>query len=125
MCLIPPKILAVDNDGQFLEMMKHVLESKGFEVVTAANLDEALKRKVTQSFDALVTELQIPRSEDGLAIVTAMRRSQPKAVIIVISASPDLNGVTATIPHKADEFLVKPFDFEHVAELIRKSSAKN
>jgi len=122
--LPPAKILAVDDDRQFLEMMKEVLENKGFEVIAAANLTEALKRMAMQPFDALVTELQIPRSEDGLAIVTAMRRSQPKAVIIVISASPELNGAAVAIHQKVDEFLVKPFDFERIAELVRKSSTK-
>lgn len=119
------KVLAVDEDKYFLEMMQEVLENKGFEVITAANLPAALKPIAVQPFDALVTELQIPRSEDGLAIVTAMRECQPKALRIVICASPESGGAIDTIRQIVDEVLVKPFDFEHLAELIRRSKAEN
>jgi DNA-binding NtrC family response regulator len=123
--LTPPKVLAVDIDEHFLEMMREVLENKGFEVITAAKLPAALEPIVVQSFDALVTELQIPRSEDGLALVTAMRQRQPNALRIVICASPESGGAIDTIRQIVDEMLVKPFDFEHLAELIRRSKAEN
>lgn len=120
-----PKILAVDNDEHFLEMMREVLEKKGFEVIPAATLVAALKCMVMEPFDALITELQMPWSEDGFALVTAMRHCQPKAMRIVVSASPELEGAMATIHKRVDEFLVKPFDFGHVAELILKGISTN
>ena len=118
-----PKILAVDNDEHFLEMMREVLENKGFEVIPAASLVAALKRMVMEPLDALITELEMPWPEDGFALVTAMRHCQPKAMRIVVSASPELEGAMAAIHNRVDEILVKPFDFEHVAELILKRIA--
>ena len=120
-----PKILAVDNDEQFLEMMREVLEKKGLEVIPAASLVAALKRMLMQPFDALITELEMPLSEDGFALVTAMRHCQPRAMRIVVSASPELEGEIAIIHRRVDEILVKPFDFEHVAKLILKRVSTN
>ena len=120
-----PKILAIDNDEQFLEMMREVLENKGFEVTPAANLVAALKRMVMQPFDALITELEMPLSEDGFALVTAMRHCQPKAMRIVVSASSELEGAIAIIHKRVDEILVKPFDFEYVVKLILKRISTN
>jgi DNA-binding response OmpR family regulator len=119
-----PKVLAVDGNLPFLHMMKEVLETKGFEVIPAANLADALRSMVAQPFDALITELQMPQTEDGFTIVNAMRHCQPKVLRIVISASLFLEGPMVSVPQKADKILLKPFDFDQVAELIRKRSAR-
>jgi len=119
-----PRILAVDGNLPFLQMMKEVLETKGFEVTPASNLADALRSLIIHPFDALITELQLPLAEDGLTIVNAMRHCQPRALRIAISASPVLEGATVFLPQKADKILVKPFDFEHLAGLIRQRSAE-
>ena len=58
-------------------MMTKALQLKGFEVVAAANLAEALRFIITESFDVLISDLHVPNPTDGLAVVTAMRHSNP------------------------------------------------
>jgi len=72
---ISHKVLLVDDDDAIRDMMTATLERKGFEVVAAANVMEALKLITTQTFDALITDLHMPNPSDGFTVVSAMRHS--------------------------------------------------
>jgi CheY-like chemotaxis protein len=50
----------VDDDVAVRAVMSQGLERKGFEVVAAASVTEALRRIVTESFNVLITDLQMP-----------------------------------------------------------------
>src|SRR5581483_11653454 len=53
-------VLLVDDDAAVRDMMAMTLEHKGFNVVSAANVTEALKHIATESFDVLLTDLHMP-----------------------------------------------------------------
>lgn len=67
------KVLLVDDDDAVRAMMNATLEHKGFDVVAAASVTEALRRITTESFDVLITDLHMPHPGDGFTVVTAMR----------------------------------------------------
>ncbi|MGA2743668.1 MAG: response regulator [Candidatus Sulfotelmatobacter sp.] len=113
------KVLLVDDDDAVRNMMMTVLERKGFAVVAAANVTEALKHIASESFDVLITDLHMPNPGDGFAVVTAMRHSQPNALTLLVSGYPDVEGAMAAILLAADEIMVKPFDVGKLADLIR------
>jgi CheY-like chemotaxis protein len=113
------KVLLVDDDNAIREMMTATLTRKGFEVVAAANVNEALKFITMETFDALVTDLHMPNAGDGFSVVTAMRHSQPHALTLLVSGYPDVQGAMTAIALEADEIIVKPFQVERLAELIR------
>jgi len=116
---IAHKILLVDDDDAVRTMMTTTLERKGFDVVPAANVTEALKHIATESFDALITDLHMPNPGDGFTVVTAMRHSQPNALTLLVSGYPDVQSAMAAILLEADEILVKPFEVGKLADLLR------
>jgi len=113
------KVLLVDDDHAIRDMMSVALERKGFDIVAAASVAEALKLITTESFDVLITDLHMPNPADGFTVVTAMRHSQPDALTLLVSGYPDVQGAMAAILLEADEILVKPFEVGKLAELIR------
>ena len=113
------KVLLVDDDNAVRDMMTMTLEHKGFEVVAAASVTEALRRIATDSFDVLITDLHMPNPGDGFTVVTAMRHSQPEALTLLISGYPDVQSAMAAILMEADEILVKPFEVGKLADLVR------
>jgi len=113
------RILLVDDDDAVRTMMNATLERKGFEVVPAANVTEALRLIATESFDVLVTDLHMPDPGDGFTVVTAMRHSQPNALTLLVSGFPDVQSAMAAILLEADEIIVKPFEAGKFADLIR------
>jgi YesN/AraC family two-component response regulator len=80
---------------------------------------EALKLIAIETFDALVTDLHMPNAGDGFSVVTAMRHSQPHALTLLVSGYPDVQGAMTAIALEADEIIVKPFQVERLAELLR------
>lgn len=113
------RVLLVDDDAAVRDVMIATLEHKGFEVIAAANVIEALGWITTQKFDALITDLHMPDPGDGFTVVTAMRHSQPGALTLIVSGYPDVKQAMETILLEADEILVKPFEIAKLAELLR------
>jgi len=77
------RVLLVDDDDAVRDMLRATLENKGFDVIPAASVTEALKLITTESFDVLITDLHMPNPSDGFAVVTAMRHSQPHALTLL------------------------------------------
>jgi DNA-binding response OmpR family regulator len=112
------RVLLVDDDAAVLEMMTHLLSGKGFEVIAATSVTEALGLIATQKFDVLITDLHMPNPGDGFAVITAMRHSQPHALTMLVSGYPDIQSAMAAIVLEADEIIVKPFDVGKLAALV-------
>jgi len=97
-----PRLLLVDDNQALLITLRLVLEHNGFEVVSAANVNEALKFIGSQTFDVLLSDLHMPQPGDGLTVVSAMRNTNPKAVTLIFSAYPEMQQATAAILKQAD-----------------------
>lgn len=113
------RVLLVDDDSAVLAMMSQGLERKGFEVVAASSVTEALRRIATESFDVLITDLHMPNPGDGFTVVSAMRHSQPNALTMLVSGYPDVQSAMAAILLEADEIVVKPFEIGRLIDLVR------
>jgi DNA-binding NtrC family response regulator len=113
------RVLLVDDDDAVREMATRTLENKGFVVVAASGVTEALKLITTEPFDVLVTDLHMPNPADGFTVVTAMRHSQPNATTVIVSGYPDVQGAMDTIRLQADEIIMKPVEFNSLAEVCR------
>ena len=112
------KVLLVDDDDAVRDMMTVTLEHKGFDVLAATNVTEALKLITTESFDVLITDLHMPNPSDGFAVITAMRHIQPKALTLLVSGYPDVKSAMDAILLEADEIIVKPFETKTLADLV-------
>jgi CheY-like chemotaxis protein len=115
-----PKVLLVDNDENDRLLTRRSLETQNCEVVLATSVTDALRQIAAQRFDVLITDLHMPDSGDGFAVVTAMRHSQPNALTLVVSDFPDVQKAMNAILLQPDEVLVKPFDAKQLAGLMDK-----
>ena len=113
------RILLVDDDGAVRAMMTQGLERKGFEVVAAGSVIEALRRIANESFDVLISDLHMPNPGDGFTVVSAMRHSQPSALTMLVSGYPDVQSAMAAILLEADEIVVKPFEIARFTEFVQ------
>ena len=109
----------MDDDEAVREMMGEALRSKGFGVVLAASVTEALTFIATEKFDVLITDLHMPNPGDGLTVISAMRHSQPYALTMLLSGFPDVQKAMEAIILEADEIVVKPVELKLLAELVR------
>ena len=116
---VAPRVLLVDDDEAVREMMGEALRSKGFGVVLAASVTEALTFIATEKFDVLITDLHMPNPGDGFTVISAMRHSQPDALTMLLSGFPDVQKAMEAIILEADEIVVKPVELKLLAELVR------
>src|SRR5829696_5877429 len=114
----PPLILAVDDLPDNLEILQVRLEAQGYQVVTAADGEEALARIRETRPDLVLLDIMMPKL-DGIAVVKAIRadpelRGLP---IILVTAKADPRDVVEGLDAGGDDYLTKPF--EHAALVAR------
>lgn len=89
--VLKARILLVDDDKSNRDSLGMVLQFSGFDVVTAADVSEALAQIGAQAFDVLLTDLHMPDPGDGLTVASAMRHSHPKAATFIYSGYPEMS----------------------------------
>jgi two-component system chemotaxis response regulator CheY len=116
-------ILVVDDDEIILSTLALFLADEGYAVVTAGNGQEALERAARQHLQLILLDMKMPVM-DGWAFAAAYReRPGPHAPIIVMTAARDARGRAAEIA--ADGCLAKPFDLDHLLDLVRRYVAQS
>jgi DNA-binding response OmpR family regulator len=117
--LVVPKVLVVDDDESTRDTLNVILESSGFQVVMASNVNDALKLISSQNFDVLLSDLHMPNVGDGLTVVSAMRHANPKAITLILSSYPAMKEAAEAILLQADDILIKPMAVVMLVDLIR------
>lgn len=110
-------VLIVDDDESILELERALVEEAGYRVVAASGGIEALERiRSTQPIDLCLLDIMMP-SVDGLAVARrARQRLGAHFPVIYVTALPRER---ANDP-LADDYVAKPFDPDHLLEVIRR-----
>jgi DNA-binding response OmpR family regulator len=115
------RILLVDDEPNILLTLSAILGLEGYTVTTAATVAEALRAIGMQSFDALIADLNIGEPGDGFTVVSAMRRTQPQCINLILTGYPAFESALQAIRNQVDDYLVKPAD---VRALVSSLEAK-
>ena len=113
-----PVVLLVE-DEQLLRMdAVEMISSAGFDVVEAANADDAIEiLEVRRDIDVVFTDIQMPGSMDGLKLARAVRGRWPPIKIVATSGLVDVG--EKDLP-EGGRFLAKPYS----AERTRRCAAR-
>jgi len=98
--------------------MPRILEMHGFEVEVAGTVPEALSAIQQQKFDVLLADLNVGQPGDGFTIVSAMRRTQPLAVTLILTGYPAFDTALEAIRKQVDGYVVKPAGIEQLLQTI-------
>ncbi len=114
------RVLLVDDDESFLEVMAFLLDEEGYEVVRAANGPEAFERLQAGPFAVMVTDLKMP-GFDGLTLLRKAHGLDPNLLVIVTTAFGDMATAVAAMKAGAFDFLPKPCDRDHFKLTVRRA----
>jgi len=114
------RILFVDDEPSIRLTLPAILEMHGFQVRTASDVPEALTIIQKEEFDVLLSDLNIGQPGDGFTIVSAMRRTQPNAVTVIITGYPAFETALEAIRKQVDDYVVKPTDVDQLIEIIER-----
>lgn len=109
------KILVIDDDDQFNQMVRMILSQAGYDVSSAADGAAGLKLFRETQPDLVITDIYMPEKE-GLETIMELRASGSRTRILVISGgSPQMNTTemfNMAALFGADAMLAKPFDLD-------------
>jgi two-component system chemotaxis response regulator CheY len=115
------KILAVDDSSSIRKMVEFSLKSKGFQVTTAADGQEALELLAKDKPDAIILDINMPRL-DGFGVLKKIRADKAYAsipVMMLTTEGQDEDMETA-LSLGANHYIVKPFKPSELIAAIEK-----
>jgi len=104
------KILVIDDEPDAVELVEFNLRSAGYEVVTAADGAEALKKARAHSPDLVVLDVMLPEV-DGLEVCKILRRDPATSgipIIMLTAKAAEIDRVLG-LELGADDYITKPF----------------
>ncbi len=119
-----PTILLVEDDPAVRKMLEVLVRSAGYEVLTAARGDEALRildgapPRIPPRVDALITDVVMPGELDGAELARRLRERLPGLGVVCTSGFVrDALSDTSELPEGAI-FLQKPFSAEDLLDAL-------
>ncbi len=114
------KVLIVDDAAFMRMMLKDILTKGSYEVVgEAANGKEAIEAYKESKPDLVTMDITMPEM-DGITAVKEIKKIDPQAKIIMVSAMGQQAMVIDAIQSGALDFIVKPFQAPRVLEAVKK-----
>lgn len=117
------KVLLVDDEEDFLEVMGERLASRGIDVTTSISAEDALKQIETDIFDAVILDLQMP-GMDGIDALKKIRERHPEIQVILLTGHATVEKGVEAIKLGAMDFVEKPADLAVLSEKIKKAHKK-
>lgn len=110
-------VLLVDDDAALLEVMSIVLDSEGYEVLTAIDGTEALKVVDQEDLDLVVLDIMLPKMS-GFEVLKKLRETSDVPVVMLTAKSQSVDKVVG-LELGADDYLTKPFDTKELLARIK------
>ena len=114
------KVLLVDDESEFLEVMQERLGSRGIDVDTSQSPDDAIAQISRESYDAVILDLQMP-GMDGIEALKQMKAKRPELQIILLTGHGSVETGVEAIKLGAMDFIEKPADLATISEKIKKA----
>src|SRR3954469_528389 len=116
-------ILIADDEESIRHVLATLLGERGYEVRAVADGEEALRELSARDYDALVTDVRMPRL-NGLELVKAAQSASPETTVIVMSAYGSHDLAIEAMKAGAYDYLGKPFRPDEVLLVLRKAEER-
>ncbi|MEN8753319.1 MAG: response regulator [Desulfobacterales bacterium] len=101
---MPEKVLLVDDEKDFLEVMAERMAARGIEVSTASSATEAIRLAEKESFDAIIVDLMMPEM-DGIEALKLLKKKKPETQVILLTGHATLEKGIEAMKLGAVDFL--------------------
>jgi two-component system response regulator QseB len=112
-----PRVLYVEDDREIAAMVVEVL-SETYDVDQVGERDAAMRLAPSSRYDVMVVDRRLP-GFDGVELVRAVRRASITTPILMLTALDATRDRVEGLDAGANDYLVKPFDFEELLARIR------
>lgn len=116
------RVLLVDDEKDFVEVLAERMRSRGLEVTCATSGREAISAVEAQTFDAVLLDLAMP-DLDGLETLRRLHEIQPELQVMILSGRATVKTAVEAMRLGATDIFEKPTDVETLVERIRSARA--
>ncbi|MBI3195410.1 MAG: sigma-54-dependent Fis family transcriptional regulator [Ignavibacteriae bacterium] len=113
------RILVVDDEKIIRESISFILKKEGFAVTEAANGKEAYNKLLTESYDLVITDLEMPEMK-GIELLDHVMHINPQALVVIITAYGSLETAIAALRKGASDYILKPIEFDELLVKIHR-----
>lgn len=118
----PLSILALDDDADFLQYIRAVLEGEGHDVRAVATPEEFYRAAEAALPDVVLLDIKMGR-HSGEEVLREIRRRWTKLCVIVVTGYPSLEGMRQTFKQDVFDYLAKPFSLDELRRVLAQASA--
>jgi DNA-binding NtrC family response regulator len=112
-------ILIVDDEDIIRESLSFVLTKEGYHVRDAANGALAVEMLKTESFDLVLTDLEMPEMK-GIELLEHVTNFAPETLVVIITAYGSIDSAIAALRKGAVDYILKPVEFDELLVKIRR-----
>jgi DNA-binding NtrC family response regulator len=120
---INARVLVVDDDEQFLDVVSRRLKGRGLRVATVTSGEEALSAIEGKVFDMVVLDLMMP-GLSGIETLRYLKEKQPDLQVIMLTGRGDIEVGIEAMKLGAEDLIEKPVDLQVLLERIREAKNK-
>ncbi len=114
------KIMVVDDEPDTVDLVKLVLETEGFEVITAYGGTECLEKLNLEKPDAVLLDIMMPEM-DGWEVFKKIREKYVDLPVAMLTVrSQDIDKMLGLHVLKADDYITKPFGRKDLVDRVKK-----
>src|SRR5919112_4286054 len=117
-------VLLVEDEENLHDALKLNLELEGYEITSAYDGHEALKKIEEEYFDLIIMDVMLP-GVDGISVTETIRLQNNEVPILILSAKNTSADRVQGLKRGADDYMVKPFNLEELLLRVRKLIEKN
>jgi DNA-binding NtrC family response regulator len=115
-----PTLLVVDDEKNAREGLKAFLEGLGYDVLTAASGEEALRQIEKEQPDIVLSDLRMP-GLDGVALLEKVRAKHAGIIVILLTAYGTVENAVKAMKMGAFHYLTKPINLEELEWVVKKA----
>ncbi len=110
-------LLIVDDEAGVRIILRDLFEGYDYEVIEAADGQEALKMHLEHSVDLVITDVNMP-TKTGLELLHELHQRDPELPVIMITGKPTVEAAVECIRTGATDFITKPFDLLEIGKRV-------
>lgn len=114
------RLLLVDDEVGYLNVLANRLGRRGFAVVKARSGSEAIQTVRKQDFDVAVLDL-LMEDMDGIEVLKVLKRMDPELMVVMLTGHGSEQASKEGIRYGAFDYLTKPCELQELIEKIREA----
>ncbi len=117
------RILVVDDEVTVRLVLQRIVEEAGYDVVTAANGQEALDKMSQLNAGVVLLDIKMP-GMSGMEVLQQITTNWPEACVLMVTAVDDTQTAIEAMKLGAYDYITKPFKRDNVAQKLQEAISK-